>query len=912
MDIQQWQRVRELFDAIADLPADAWDAALDQRGVTDLGLRTEVLGMLRADRKDMIRTAVDAHAPDMVADLAADIAHAEAASEQTRLAGLIVGSFQLVREIGSGGMGTVWLAKRIDGQFEQSVAIKLIRAGWDAADQLVRFRAERQILANLSHPNIAHLIDGGVTADGKPWLALELVDGVDLRDYCDAHVLDIGARLRLFLTVCSAVSHAHTHLVVHRDLKPSNLLVTHDGKVKLLDFGIARLIDNGTNQASLNRVFTPEYAAPEQIRGEVMTTSVDVYALGLLLYELLTGRRPYQVKNSTPAAYERAILDQEPTRPSLSVSQQVGGDDIDRRTAQRLKRALRGDLDEIVLKALRKQPEQRFASVSEFAADIENYLARRPVVARRGGWRYRSARFLRRHALATGLIGLALLSLSTGLAVASWQANEARIQRDVARAEAAKSAQTTEFLLDIFRSADPAATQGEKITAEALLKSGAQRAEQFRFNDPAVQVDLLLAMGEAYLGIGAAKEAFPLFKRALDVQSARLPAATEKRVRALTLLARTQGNLDDLKGAEKNLDAAALLLSSLASESELAADYHMTRGINQMSQGDITRAIDEMSRGTALFSKLRGAADDTTASSAITLSWAFDDQDRHAEARTVLEPIVAALRKSEASNPVRLADALDALANTYTSSADAAAASQMRKDALDITRRVYGATHGYVGIRLNNLAFSLMRSHDYLGANAAMKEAIAMRQALEPPGSRKLGSSLNNLASTEYALGQWAQAEHLWSQALDIRRNSTDTTDIAFSLSGLAGAQREQGNVDAAQRHVTEALALLRAHPSPKPTHLARVLIEQVEVNLAQNIVACADAEEAVTLMQANASSDDPQRLYANAVAAGCAWRAAQTPENRARSAQAQAAMQAEFPANAARLIQARRYAVSK
>ena len=269
MDIQQWQRVRELFDAIADLPADAWDAALDQHGVTDPRLRTEVLGMLRADSKDMIRTAVDAQAPDMVADMAADIAHAEATSEQTRLAGLIVGSFQLVREIGSGGMGTVWLAKRIDGQFEQSVAIKLIRAGWDAADQLVRFRAERQILANLSHPNIAHLIDGGVTADGKPWLALELVDGVDLRDYCDNHVLDIGARLRLFLTVCSAVSHAHTHLVVHRDLKPSNLLVTHDGKVKLLDFGIARLIDNDANQASLNRVFTPEYAAPEQIRGEV-------------------------------------------------------------------------------------------------------------------------------------------------------------------------------------------------------------------------------------------------------------------------------------------------------------------------------------------------------------------------------------------------------------------------------------------------------------------------------------------------------------------------------------------------------------------------------------------------------------------------------------------------------------------
>ena len=912
MQAENWHRVRALFDALVDQPAETWEAALDAQGVTDPDLREEVLTLLRADSDGLLRTVIDAQAPEILSDLSEQ----ESELANQRLCGRTVGAFRLIEEIGRGGMGTVWRAERIDGEFEQSVAIKLIRAGWDAAEMIGRFRAERQILANLNHPSLAHLSDGGGTDDALPWLALEYVDGTDLRSYCDERQLGIEARLRLFLTVCAAVSHAHAHLVVHRDLKPSNLMVNRRGEVKLLDFGIAKLLDHDASHASLQRIFTPEYAAPEQVRGETVTTSVDVYALGLLLYELLTGRRPYKVKESTPAAYERAILDQEPTRPSLAFGNDDDAEDPVTRAAQRetspqqMRRELRGDLDAIILKALRKLPEERYASVGDLAADIGNHLQGRPVGARSGGWRYRSSRFLRRHAVAAVLALIAATALLGGLAAALWQANEARLQRDVARSESDKSRQTVQFLLDIFRSADPARTKGEKITAEELLKSGTERAEHYRFKDPAVHSDLLMAMGEAYLGIGAAKDAFSLFQRALDVQTTRLPAASSKRVHALTLLARAQGNLDDFKGAAANLDEAARLLPADAGDSELAADLAVTRGINRMSQGDITGAIEDLSRGTALFLKLRGAADDTTASSAITLSWAYDDQDRHAEARTMLEPIVNAMRASDATNPVRLADALDALANTYVTSAQAAAASQMRKEALDITRRVYGDTHSYVGIRLNNLAFSLMRSHDYAGANAAMKEASELRKSLDPPGSRRLGSSLNNLASTEYALGHWAEAERLWTQALEIRRNGADTTDTAYTLSGIAAAQREQSRLGDARKNIDEAGALLRAHPSPKPTLLARTLIEHVEVDLALGIVACADAEEALALMTKHASQDDPHRLYVNAVAAGCALRAADNTSTRQRVIEAQAAMRAEYPADAAHLKQALRYAI--
>jgi serine/threonine-protein kinase len=292
MEPLRWRRARAMFDELVDTPADRWLSRLTELCPDDQEVREEALALLYGDLAATGPTGLGAQAPDVLAGLAA----VDEASWQGRLAGQRVGPYVLVRELGRGGMGAVWLAERADGEFAQRVAVKLIRPGWDAEELLARFRAERQILASLTHPNIAHLLDGGVTEGGEPWLALELVDGEDLRAHCAVRRLDLAARLRLFLGVCEPVAHAHSRLVVHRDLKPSNVLVTAAGQVKLLDFGIARLVDPARGDASLVRVFTPDYAAPEQVRGELPTTAVDVYALGLLLYELLTGRRPYGVE----------------------------------------------------------------------------------------------------------------------------------------------------------------------------------------------------------------------------------------------------------------------------------------------------------------------------------------------------------------------------------------------------------------------------------------------------------------------------------------------------------------------------------------------------------------------------------------------------------------------------------------
>lgn len=910
MDSETWRRVRELFDSLVDLPAQDWAQRLTELGVDDPRLRAEVMALLDADREDVIRTGVSAQAPDILFQLADD----DEKAQLQRLVGQRVGPFRLVRELGHGGMGTVWLAERDDGEFEQQVAIKLIRAGWDAAELLARFRAERQILAGLTHPNIARLIDGGVVDDDRPWLALEYVDGIELPKYCDRARLTLSQRLRLFLAVCDVVSHAHARLVVHRDLKPSNLLVTSAGQVKLLDFGIAKLLGDESAQATATRMFTPEYAAPEQIRGEAVTTAVDVYALGLLLYELLAGQHPHRKSKASGIAYERAVLELEPARPSVTATRSA--EDVDPAavaalrdlTPERLRRELRGDLDAIVMKALRKDPAQRYGSVAEMAADIQNYLTCRPVVARKGGWRYLAGRFVRRHALAMALTAITLLALSGGLAVALWQADEARSQRDLAQREGGKANQTVDFLLDIFRSADPALTQGRKVTAEELLQRGVDRIDQHHFDDVSVRYDLMLAMGEAYLGIGNTGDAFDLFQRALVLQESNFPEDTLKRVRGLVFMSYGLNSKDDYELAGKYLEEATQLLPISARETELAARLFSARGVNHIAQARPEESARDLEEAYALFRKLRGPTDLLTVRTAITLSWAYDDLERTQDARVLLEPIVDNLRSATDTDPVQLADALDALANTYLSRQDASEASDMRREALEITKRVYGDNHIYVITRLNNLIFSLLREHDYVEANRVAKEAVERSRELLAPDSTNYSARVNNLASTEYALGHWAEAERQWSEALRIRRTKNDVIDIAFSLMGTASTAREQGRLSDARERIEEALGLLRAHPSPRPSILARALIEYTEVDLAEGIVSCSPAEEAAGIMRATAGADDPVRLYVDVVAAGCAWRAEDTPATRQRLDEAQRAIREEFPPGAARLKQADRY----
>src|SRR5436309_7398599 len=390
---ERWKRVEAVFEQVLELPQDQRAAFLQENCTSDAEVRREVESLLNSHERagNFIDQPSLFFADDTLRDNGSTLQAAE-----------LIGSYRIVRELGRGGMGAVYLAERADEQYKKRVAIKLIKRGMDTDAVLRHFRNERQILAGFDHPNIARLFDGGTTADGLPYFVMEYVEGLRIAQYCDRHHLSINERLQLFREVCAAVSYAHRHTVIHRDIKMSNILVTSEGTPNLLDFGIAKILHPGGGAEALMtmtgvRPMTPEYASPEQVRGEPVTTASDVYSLGIVLYELLVGRSPYRFTSRSPLDLAREITDTEPPRPSTSAR----GKDLKLDpTGIRNSKVLKGDIDNILLMALRKEPDRRYQSVEQFSEDIHRHLGNRPVLARKDTVRYRAAKFIQRNKLA--------------------------------------------------------------------------------------------------------------------------------------------------------------------------------------------------------------------------------------------------------------------------------------------------------------------------------------------------------------------------------------------------------------------------------------------------------------------------------------------------------------------------------
>ena len=429
-------------------------------------------------------------------------------STAATLAGQTIGAFEVVSQIGQGGMGSVWLARRNDGRFERQVALKFLNIALLGKEGEDRFKREGKILALLAHSHIAELIDAGVTTTGQPYLVLEYVDGDQIDRYCDQRQLDLDTRIRLFLQVLDAVAAAHANLIVHRDLKPSNVLVRKDGDVKLLDFGIAKLIETESSlgqQSPLTisgTVLTPEYAAPEQLKGEAITVSTDVYALGVLLYLLLTGRHPAGEGERSPAGLVKTIIECEPLRPSDAVAAEGSnaGDAAARAllrsaSVEKLRRLLRGDLDTILAKALKKDPRERYASVGAFADDLRRYLKSEPIKARPDTLMYRAGKFARRHRAGLFIALLALVGVATGITGMLLQARTARIQRDMALRQLARAERVTDLNELLLSNAAPI---GKPLAVDQLLEREERVIEHERNPDAANHVELQLSLGNQY------------------------------------------------------------------------------------------------------------------------------------------------------------------------------------------------------------------------------------------------------------------------------------------------------------------------------------------------------------------------------------------------------------------------------
>ncbi|WP_412061765.1 protein kinase domain-containing protein [Rubrivirga sp. IMCC45206] len=782
-------RLERLFRAALLHPPEERAAFLDA-ACDDPALRREVESLLASDAEAGDHAFLGQAATGLLGDLPAAAPPADA------LVGGTVGPYRVLRPLGEGGMGAVYLAVR-EAPFLRHVALKVIRGSAPDLATLRRFEQERQILASLDHPGIARLLDGGVTDDGRPYFAMEYVEGRSITAYADAHRLGLGARLRLFRAVCEAVHYAHQNLVLHRDLKPSNILVTSDGTVKLLDFGIAKLLNPNLSAAAMPvtrtalRVMTPEYASPEQVRGEGLSTASDVYGLGVVLYELLAGRRPYRLGGGSAGEIVRAVVEADPERPSTAVARDEtvvradGSTEVVSAAAvgaargaspDRLRRRLRGDLDAIVLKALRKEPERRFPSAEALSHDIERYQAGQPVLAHRGSRAYRLGKLVRRHRPETALAGVVLAAILGVALVSSTQARRLAAERDRAQTEATKAEEVAAFLVSVFEQADPTATRGDTLTAREMLAGGAARVERELAAQPEVQAAVLHTIAQAYRGLGRDDRARPLFERAVALRRRALGDDHPETLRALFDL----GTLYETAG---ETDAAA-------------AAFEQVLARRRARLGDTHPELIQPLYHLGLIRHITGQAG---AADSLFAEW---------------EALLA--RLPDADSPLLsqgLSDYYDLL---FTQRRYDEAEPYVRR-ALAMDRRLHGDLSAPVGFSLNRLAELLNITDRPAEAEAAAREALAIHERLYPDGHRELGASLQSLGEAAQRRGRYAEADALFRRDLALRRQlyGDGHFSTARSHALLARLHHDRGHLDAAERDYRAAVAIFAGQFGP-------------------------------------------------------------------------------------------------
>ncbi|HEU4927600.1 MAG TPA: serine/threonine-protein kinase [Vicinamibacterales bacterium] len=775
MDPGRWRQLQDLFAAARTHAPAERERLLREEESRDPALVDRVRALLAADESGGILDSLSPHIASV-----AQLVEAEAPVR--------VGAYRIVSELGRGGMGAVYLADRVDGNFQQRVAIKMIGTS-DADDPLhQRFIAERRILAGLIHPHIARLLDGGVTEDRRPYLVMEYVDGLPITRYCDRQQLDINARLRLFVDVCGAVQHAHQNLVIHRDLKPSNILVSADGVVHLLDFGIAKLIESGTAAAPQTRIesrmMTPEYASPEQVRGETLGTASDIYSLGVLLYELLCGCAPYRFSTRSPLEVATLVCEQDPVRPGVRVKE------------------LEGDLDGIVMMAMRKEPGRRYASVDMLRQDIERHLAGLPVMAHRGGRRYRIGKFVRRHrveAAAATAVGAALV---IGLSVAVVQGRRATRERDRAEQALAESNGVTDFLLELFRTGETGEVPATQLTALDLLRRGALQADDLS-NQPMVHARLLDVIGQMSFNLGRLDEAQARLEQAVAIR--RSAGGAEDLARSLIHLSwvhRTRNHHDrarplvmealDLRrralpAGHPDIADALYELGWIAYGAEqerlyrqaleiltpipAAADRRMTmlQGLatNLRRQGRLPEAVAAARDALAVAEGSYGPEHHTTGSAMIHLGDHVNDiEEDAAAAERLYRRGLELLTRHYGEGSIRLLHGMNSLVGLLGSRGDTEAEAIARR-ALAISQSATGPEHPRVADQMHKLASALTRLRRLAEAETLARESLALTIRAMGPGHQVVASSRLPLLAQIFDLQRrHAEADQTYEAAI--------------------------------------------------------------------------------------------------------------------------------------------------
>lgn len=860
MTNEQHDMALALFDEALELDPEARPAFLQERCGHDKELHQAVQEMLSAhsDAQDFLEPPMPAAAMGLLAQFS-----------DAAMVGAAVGPYTLVDMIASGGMGTVFKAVRRNDPDKNPVAVKLIRQGMDTRDIVRRFHHERATLAELQHPNIAALIDGGVSDAGQPYLVMEFVDGTPIDEHCDENRLGVRERLELMRTVCQAVQHAHQNLVVHRDLKPSNILVTSNGTPKLVDFGIAKLLQDDRAPrtrpmtATGFRIATPQYASPELISGEPITTAVDVYSLGLVMYELLTGHRPYNVQHKPPHEIQRLICDIEPEKPSTAITRDlhvVTGDGtthrmtpeelgkLRRTSLMELSRTLRGDLDTVVLTAMHKDPKRRYASVEQLAQDIDRFLTGFPVKARKDSFLYRTGKLIRRNRVAALAMLAVLLSLLGGATAATLGLVQARKEADRARTEAAKAQRVTAFLRDMLAAGDPEIGSAD-MRVRDVLDQAAARLETELAAEPRVLADALGTIGETYHSLGLPDQALPVLRRALSIHQSLGEGQSAETAEALIRLGRvlrTSGELEEAKTILEQataihteqfgpnsvqvataLNAVSGVLLDLSHHADAVRVLREALAIYQTTYpGDHIDTADTMEKlGVTLALIGRPQDGEPYCRDALAMNLRLFDQNHprisHSRRRLAIvlhqggklleaEPLYRRALESDLEvlggkhpNVSRVKNNLGLL---LASTGRQNEGEQLLREALDLRRRLFGNEHPAVVSTLNNIATLL----DATRAEPLLRESLTTGKKLFGPDHEHVARASQNLATCLRTLGDYHEAMTLYRDAIRIIRAhfGQHHTILAYALLGLGEVLTDLDRVDEAEPLLRESLEI--------------------------------------------------------------------------------------------------------
>jgi eukaryotic-like serine/threonine-protein kinase len=783
MESARWQRIQNLFHDAADLPQGEHRPFLQTACGEDGQLMSEVLAMLDQD-------ALGASLLDREL---ADVAHqtlTEAAPKQVR----DFGPYRIVNLLGEGGMGVVYLCERED--LGTQVAIKVLRDAWLSPARRERFASEQRMLAQLTHPSIARLYDADTLPDGTPWFVMEYVEGVPLTEYCQKHSCSIEHRLHLFRSVCEAVQHAHGQAVIHRDLKPSNILVKNDGTVRLLDFGIAKQMESldvpVVQTMTGLRLMTPAYAAPEQIRGDRVGIHTDVYSLGVILYELLTGQLPFDLSNLTPAEAASIIAEHEPGRPSAAVKRHPDAQ------AAAVSTTAWADLDVLCLAAMHKDPQRRYHSVEALIRDIDHYLKGEPLEARADSLGYRMGKFVRRNRRA---VTAAALAFAAVVVLVVFFTVRLATARDIALEEAARTQRIQQFMMNLFQGGDEAAGPSDSLRVVTIVDRGVQEAKTLS-NDPKVQADLYQNLGSVYQKIGKFDRADELLRSALEqrksVFGADSPEVAESLI-ALGLLRSDQAHLEEAEQLTR--EGLQMDQRHFPPTHPAIAKAMLALGKVLGERGSYGQAIQTLEEAVRIESAPGAPATDL-ATGLSALADANYSAGHYDVCNALYRRLLEMHRKLYGARHPLVADDLGSLAAVQRDLGYYSEAERFDREALDISESYYGKDHPKTAANLTALSESLTYENQYAEAAAVLQQALAIQERVYGPAQPSVAETLNEMGNVASMRNQLDEAEARFRRAADIYRGVYGDHHylVAIALSNLAGIYMDKKDYPRAEQ----------------------------------------------------------------------------------------------------------------